>query len=156
MASGSGERAPRATREETERRINAVAQLLCRGVTDADIKRTFAQRYGLREKSVSDYIAFARARLREAAERPTADLLSESYGFYAGVLRSNTSDLREKLTARRQLDQLLGLPGYSAKRREAEAEAPPRAEAAEPDDVVRLRELCRNDLDAFARWFFPS
>src|SRR5882724_1768014 len=156
MAS-SGNRAPRATREETEKRINAVVQLLGRGVSDREIKRSFGQRYGTSEKTASSYIRFARARLRESAERPIEDLISESYGFYSAILRSN-ADTREKLAARRQLDQLLGLPGYSTKRREAEAERAGVPSGPLPEDPaqVALRELCRTDRGAFAQAFFPE
>ena len=95
--------------------------LMSVGCRDGEIKRTLAERYKVKPRTVEDYIAEGRRRLRSHIEMSKSDLQAESVAFYQSVLRDTKASKRDRLYARKRIDELLGL------------EAPQRLEHSGPE-----------------------
>lgn len=102
-------RAVRATDKEAEVRIEYTCQMLAEGRRKSEIKRFFKNNYGIGYRQVERYIRQARDRLIEESGKAKTEHVADAYQFYMGILQSNDASITEKLVARRQADDLLGL-----------------------------------------------
>jgi hypothetical protein len=105
----SESRAVRATDKEAEVRIEYTCQMLSEGRRKSEIKRFFSNNYGVGYRQVERYIRQARDRMIEESGKAKNEHVADAYQFYMGILQDSSASITEKLVARRQADDLLGL-----------------------------------------------
>ena len=99
----------KATKAETERRIEAAMTLLGRGLRDGEIKRVLAAQFHIPPRTAERYITRGRRALLERLGRTKEEMRAGSLAFYEGVLSDTKATTRDKLLARKRIDDLLGL-----------------------------------------------
>lgn len=97
------------TRVEQEERIEFVCKAIGQGFRKSEIKRMVIAKYQVTARTVENYLARARERLREHVEGTIEDHRSEAIEFYQSILRSKDSSARVKVQARKRIDQIIGL-----------------------------------------------
>jgi hypothetical protein len=97
------------TNKEMEVRIEYCCHMLTEGRRKSEIKRFFKNNYGIGFRQVERYLRQARDRMIEESGKGKGELVSEAYGFYMSIIQSTDATITEKLAARRQADDLLGL-----------------------------------------------
>jgi hypothetical protein len=107
-----GQRKPfnKAAAEVMEDRVTEVEAMLRAGpVLRGQLIRHIRTQFNVEYRMASEYIARARDRLILAVRRCKEDHRADSLSFYEGMIVSNTTSAREKLSARERIDKLLGL-----------------------------------------------
>lgn len=99
----------RPTRDELEARIEMTVKLISAGFHDGQVKRTVAKEYNCSTRTVEAYLRRAREILRDRRNRSREDLQAESMAYYESVLVSKSATPRDRLFARKRIDELLGL-----------------------------------------------
>jgi hypothetical protein len=89
--------------------VTEVRQLILGGHHDGQIKRFIADRRGLSPRSVERYLKTAREELVAATSRTRLELRSESFAWYQRVLLDPKVPVRDKILARKRMDELMGL-----------------------------------------------
>lgn len=103
-------RAPKATQFQVEQRIEFCMRLMSNGHRKGDIKRQMRAKFKITSSSVEKtYIPRARERLLENLRRDRAEIKAESLDFYESIIADPKARHCDKLTARKRIDQLLGL-----------------------------------------------
>lgn len=92
-----------------EERVDLALRLIASGLHDGRIKRLIAAQYDCSPRTVERYLRRARQIIFERRNRTKGELQAESMAFYERILADSKSSNREKLLARRRIDQLLGL-----------------------------------------------
>lgn len=95
--------------DELEKRIEATAKLLGRGISKGNIKSYLQEKYSIGSSMAEKYIAKARDLISWLAGRDHKDLFEESIGFWFAIIQDPGADLRDKMRARERLDYLLRL-----------------------------------------------
>ena len=114
----------RPTEQEHEERVELVVKLMVVLARKWEIKRALDMKYGdISARTVERYMSRAREKLREYQGKSKEELLAESVGYYASILKSTDPKVtaRDKMFARQRLDELFGL------------QAPMRHELSGPD-----------------------
>jgi hypothetical protein len=101
----------KATAAEHRQRVDYTLAMLVKGHRKSFIKDFFRKNYGVGARQVERYLRLARDRLVQSTERDRAELVAESFAFYMSVMQGaeGETSVRDKLQARKQADDLLGL-----------------------------------------------
>lgn len=106
----SGGGGHRVTVAEQESRIEQIELCLGRGWNPGEIKRFYTTHWKVSRASVERYLSRARENLLSNLETTRDEHRSRSLLFYQSVLADDTESTRNKLTAQKNIDRLLGLP----------------------------------------------
>lgn len=96
-------------RKQQQYRIRDCERLIANACYDGEIKRIVARRYGINPRTVERDIAQARRNILERRNRGRNELQAESMAYYERVLRDKRASQRDKLYARKRIDELLAL-----------------------------------------------
>lgn len=99
---------------ETELRIEFCKRLLITaikkgGMNKRDMKMAVMREFQVAPRTYEKYIAEARKRYRAEQDDTTDNLLSDSLGFYEGIVSNPRERTSDRLRARERLDRLHGL-----------------------------------------------
>lgn len=99
------------TIEDIELRVEEVVVLLSKGKRTGEIKKLIGNRYGVKYRQIADYIARARARIYQRRDQDRGEIQADSLAFYEMVAGGGLAgaSVRDRIIARRRVDQLLGL-----------------------------------------------
>ena len=97
------------TAREIEKRVDECVDLLTGGRRKHEIVDRFHRRYGVGWRTTARYLARARGEMLNRLQKPREEFRAESLSFYESLIAAKASTIREKLLARQQIDELLGL-----------------------------------------------
>jgi hypothetical protein len=97
------------TNRQMLERIILVSGMIARRAHKHEIKKILREKYGIGARQAEVYFARARKRLIKRSGRPREDHIAEAFALYENTIRNPESDLKDKLAAQRELNQLLGL-----------------------------------------------
>jgi len=102
--------AKKATEIQIQQRIECCMRLLSKGLRKGEIKSAMCKRFGISASSAEKtYLPRARKELLKRLDRSRGEIKAESLAFYESVLSNTKATQRDKIIARKRIDQLLGL-----------------------------------------------
>lgn len=100
----------RITAKELESRIEQLEVCLGAGWNKGEIKRVYMALWKVSRASIENYLSRARGNLLSNLGETRDEHRSRALRFYQSVLADETESTRNKLTAQKNIDRLLGLP----------------------------------------------
>jgi len=100
----------RVTIAEQNRRVEQLEICLAQGWHKGEIKRHFKTLWSISGFSVERYLSRARENLCKALGETREDHRARSLHLYRSVLSDSKASIRDKLSAQKNIDRLLGLP----------------------------------------------
>ena len=108
----NGQKKPytKCTQAEMERRIQRTEELLRTGpILKHELLKKIKREFGVDWRMGEDYIARARSRLILHVAKAKEEHRADSLAWWEGNLLTSATTIQEKQTARKQMDELLGL-----------------------------------------------
>jgi hypothetical protein len=149
MTEPNGTNPGQTPKDELERRVDLVANLLAGRMRKGAIKRLLAVKYAVSARTVERYLRAARRLLIRESGRSKDEHRAYGVRFLEGIIADSGASIRDKLSAQSELSRMLGL--YSPQRiaHGGDSEAPPIKTKDETDwakelsveELKQLREL---------------
>ncbi len=99
----------RSTAADVEKRVEDCELLLSRGIRKSQIHEAMRKKYGSSWQQCDRYLSRAREKMLLRLARARDEHRSDSLAFYESMLQSSDVKPHDKILARKQIDELLGL-----------------------------------------------
>lgn len=97
------------SREELEFRYEQVAQWISLDKKKSEVKRLAYAKWGIKPRTFDNYYSAAFKILRDAADITPDESFAKSVRFYEHVIANDETEYKDKIAARKALDELLGI-----------------------------------------------
>lgn len=97
------------SREELEFRYEQVAQWISLDKKKSEVKRLAYAKWGIKPRTFENYYSAAYKILRDAADITPDESFAKAVRFYEHVIANDETEYKDKIAARKALDELLGI-----------------------------------------------
>ena len=102
-------RGPKSTRKEVDERTEIIANMLALDVPTGRIKKFAKDKWGVRYRQTARYMARARDILVKWSQLTPEEHFIQAASFWRGVIQNPSTDIKDKMQARENLDRLFGI-----------------------------------------------